>query len=322
MTWLDDMYTRDVRPDWSRRRLLGYLAATTTLSTTLPSLVRAAASPTIHMASGGELSVLSDGHLDLPPRKPYDTRIEMSQWQGLFDRYQLDPHINQPDCNITVLRNKDKLILFDIGSGANFMNTTGLLPTQLETVGIDPLDVTDVIFTHAHPDHLWGVLDNFDELLCANATHHIHQFEYDYWMDDKTLSGTAENRKTFVIGAQNRLPRLQEQLQFYNWGDEVVAGVEAIDTHGHTPGHTSFAIHNGDNTVLVAGDALTHIALSFEQPKWLISADLDPVAGAATRQMLLERSYNENLKLLAFHLPYPGLGQVDKTRQGYRFIVE
>jgi glyoxylase-like metal-dependent hydrolase (beta-lactamase superfamily II) len=268
----------------------------------------------------GMLSVLSDGQLQLPASFLRSGSADPATLDALLARYELDGDTYQPDCNITLWQSDEHTVLFDVGGGTGFMDTLGLLPGALEEAGIDPGEVTDVVFTHAHPDHLWGLLDDFDDLLYPNARYHIHRREIEYWLADDTLASTPQDRQAFVVGAQSRLPRIQEQLTVFEWGDEILPGIEAVDTHGHTPGHTSFAVHQGNKSVLVVGDALSNVALSFELPKLPSMSDQEPDVAIRTRLRLLDRLAADQMQLIAYHLPTPGFGRVERLgADRYRF---
>lgn len=274
-----------------------------------------------HTVGDGELLMLSDGHLSLPlsfllPGRP---KAEIATALMVDEA----PDALTPDCNITLLQRGDKLVLFDVGAGPNFMPSAGELPAALDEAGIDPAEVTDVVFTHAHPDHFWGLTDDFGDLLFPDATYHMSEAEWAYWSAEDTLEKTPEERKTFVVGAQNRMPLIEEQVSLFKPGTEIVQGVEAMDTSGHTPGHISFVIHGGDRPLLIGGDALTHPIISFAHPGWESGSDTDPQKAIATRKMLLDRLTADNMALVGFHLPHPGLGHVEKKGDGgYAFIAE
>lgn len=151
-------------------------------------------------AGDGEVITVSDGHLQLPmgfafPEVPKDELNQLLSANGL----PLD--MVKSDCNVTILKRGDRVIVFDVGSGPNFMPTAGMLLDNLAEAAVDPVDVTDVIFTHAHPDHLWGVTDDFDELVFPNADYRMSQAEWDFWASPDTLAAMPEERKSFVVGA-------------------------------------------------------------------------------------------------------------------------
>lgn len=306
----------------ARRRALLKAIGLSALAGTYPlSVVKAAnAEPRSVALGSGKVHILSDGHLRFAVKDVVNPATNLSEAIELLSNSNLPTDFVTPPCNVTLWQTDNQLVLIDTGSGTQFVDTVGMLPLQLESVGIDPADITDVLFTHAHPDHCWGILDDFDELLCPNATYHIHGTEYDYWMSESTLSAAPESMLGMVVGARNRLPLIQPQLKRFNWGDEVVAGIEAIDTHGHTPGHTSFAIHSGSQSLLIVGDALVHPVLSFQRPKWQWPTDANGQDAVETRVKLLERLSSEKMNLVAYHLPESGYGQVDVTNSNYRFV--
>ncbi len=277
----------------------------------------AAASPTITIGDK-EISVVSDGLMNLPlnfvlPDTPED------QIATLFKAYGLSMDGLHPDCNPTLLKTGNRVVMFDAGAGPAFMTSTGKLAANLRSAGIDASAVTDVILTHAHPDHIWGVVDDFDELLFPEATYHISQTEWNYWRAEDTLQRMPEARKAFVVGARNRFGAIGERVSFFEDGDEILSGIEAVATPGHTPGHTSFAVHGGGETVMVIGDAISNVAVSFERPDWHWGADVDQELGARTRFRLLDRLAADKGRLIGFHLPYPGAGRVVKSGNAYRF---
>lgn len=299
-----------------RRDLLAGMAAVP-MAAALPGRAWALGSAT---AGEMDITVLSDGNLTLPLDFAFPDVPKDALTAALGDAGQ-PVDMLKPDCNITLVRHGDRVILFDVGAGPNFMPDAGSLPDSLADAGIDPSEVTDVVFTHAHPDHLWGLVDDFDELIFADAAYHMNRTEWDYWRADGTLEKTPEARKSFVVGAQNRFAFLEERINLFGYGDEVLPGIEAVDTSGHTPGHTSFALHSGGDSVMIIGDAVTNVAVSFAHPDWPSGSDQDPQQGIATRKALLDRLATDAMPIVGFHMPHPGLGRVETAGSAYRFIA-
>jgi len=267
-----------------------------------------------------EIIVLSDGYLELPANYVLPESISELERDAFLSKHGPTSPF-KPQCNVTLWQIDDKLVLFDVGAGANFMPSAGQLLADLETAGIDAADITDVLFTHAHPDHLWGLLDDFDDLAFPNANYFMNAAEWDFWRASDTLSKMPEARQSFVVGAQNRMALLEDRINLFNYGDEVISGIEAVDTHGHTPGHTSFLIHQQGESLLVVGDAATHPIISFEKADWPSGSDQDAQAGKITRLALLDRLALEQTMLLGFHLPYPGAGRVERNGPLYRYVA-
>lgn len=301
----------------SRRGFLAGAAAFTASSVAGLKPTRAAIGP-IRLGEV-EVQVISDGNMVLPMNfiLPEQTPEEIA---ALLRPHGLATDSLTPDCNVTLYRSGDRLCLFDVGAGSNFQPSTGALLSNLENAGIDPTDVTDVIFTHAHPDHLWGVLDDFDDPLFSEAQYWMPQTEWDYWLADDTLAKTPEARKSFVVGAQSRFAAIEDQVNMIKPGVEVLPGVETIDTSGHTPGHMSFVIHGGGESLLVVGDAITNAVISFEKPEWRSGSDQDRDKGVKTRKMLLDRIAADRTRIIGYHLPYPGHGIAEKNGTAYRFV--
>jgi len=265
-----------------------------------------------------EITVVSDGHLVLPMGFAYP-EVPPEDLARLLAENAMPADALLPDCNVTLARIGDRLVIFDVGAGANFMPTAGKLADGLSAAGIDPADVTDVVFTHAHPDHLWGLTDDFDELVFANAEYRIGRTEWDFWSAPDTLSKVPPDRQTFVIGAQNRFAAIEDRVIFIDDGQEVLPGIEAVATPGHTPGHLSFMIQ-GAEPVLVVGDAISNAVISFARPDWPSGSDQDADLGARTRLALLDRLAGDRARAIGFHFPHPGAGLVERTAGGYRYV--
>lgn len=269
-----------------------------------------------------ELVTLSDGNLSLPAEfvfgpAPQDALAELAPRLGIDLAAPLTP-----PCNVTLLRSGDRLVLFDCGAGPAFQASAGRLIDALDAEGVAPDDITDVIFTHAHPDHLWGVLDDFDEPLFLNASHKMGRAERDYWMDPDTLQTIGEARASFAAGASRRIEAIAGMLETFEHGAEVAPGVTAVSTPGHTPGHTSFAVSAGDTTVMVIGDAVANDHVAMARPQWPSGADQDLETGAATRARLLDQLATDRMLAVGFHMAGGGLGRVDRSGDGYTFVTD
>ncbi len=270
-------------------------------------------------AGYAEIWTLSDGSLTLPMTYAYP-EVDQAELQAILSANGMASDAVTPDCNVTLLKQGDRLAIFDVGSGSNFMPTAGKLLDSLAEAGIDPADVTDVVFTHAHPDHLWGLTDDFDELVFPNALHRINQAEWDFWSSPDTLAAMPEERKSFVVGAQNRFAAIEDRVSFFKPGDAVLPGVEAVATYGHTPGHVSFMVEGGGEPVMILGDAITNSVISFERPDWPTGSDQDQQLGATTRTALLDRLAGDKARVIGFHFPHPAGGTVERQGAGYRFV--
>lgn len=266
------------------------------------------------------LTSLSDGTLTLPASMvlaplPDADRADLEERYGLGDTLT-------PPCNVTLLQTGGRNILFDVGAGPEFMSTAGFLTDALDAVGLGPEDITDVVFTHAHPDHIWGLVDDFDDLLFPDASYMIGQTEWDYWTDPNTIDTIGSSRTTFAVGAARRLERIAENISFFNDGDEIISGVAARATFGHTPGHMAFEVRSGSEAMMILGDCIGNHHVALERPDWESGSDQDQVMGAATRVSLLDQIVKDQMQVLGFHLPGDGIGRIDRLGNGYTFVPE
>ena len=279
-----------------------------------------AVSPTSHTFPLGEfeISVFSDGHLTIPTRflASNVSEAEIKAWLSQSADFVTPP------TNVTLVRTPTELILIDVGSGPHFMPGAGQLVENMKAAGIDPKAVTKVVFTHAHPDHIWGTLDDFDdEPMFPNASYVISAAEWNFWMADDVASRLPENRQNFAPGAKRNLSRIKDKLRTINAGEDIVTGIRALDTSGHTQGHLSIEITSGHDAVIVLADALTHPTISFAHPEWKPASDHhDPEHAVFTRRALLDRLATDRTQVIGFHLPFPGIGHVGRRGTAYRFV--
>lgn len=282
----------------------------------LAGSVSGAVSQVVATARQGEraISILSDGSFEMPQSMlardvPLDAIAQATKASG--------PTVSV--LNVTCFRQGDQVVVFDCGSGANFLPGTGKLAASLESAGIAPDSVTHVLFTHLHPDHFWGALDDFDTPLFPNARWHADKREVAFWTDAKVYEKLPEDRHAFAAGAQRIVKALGESLELHDAGAEWVPGVAAFDTAGHTPGHVSFELKDASGPVFVLGDALTHRIASFAHPEWRPASDHDADLAVATRRRLLDRAANEKARVIGYHLD-GAIGRVVRDGNAYRFV--
>lgn len=281
-----------------------------------------AASASSYACTLGELEIMivSDGYLTIPARALARNVPEAE----IKARIGQAADLVSPVINVTLVRTPTELVLIDVGAGPHFMPTAGKLAENMEAAGIDRKAVTKVVFTHAHPDHLWGALDDFDnEPMFPNASYVISAAEWNFWMAGNVISRLPEDRQNFAPGAQRNLNAIKDKLRTINPGDDIAAGIRAIDSSGHTPGHLSIELASGNDAVIVLADALTHPTISFAHPEWQPAGDhYDPERAVATRKALLARLASDRTRVIGYHLPFPGLGRVDRGGTAYRFVPE
>lgn len=264
-----------------------------------------------------EVTVVSDGHLVLPtallaPEAPPAARTAVLERGGSTGAEY------EPAANATLIRAGGDLILFDTG-GVGYQPSAGQLSANLAAAGIDPASVTKVVFTHGHPDHIWGTVLADGSLRFPNAAYYSGASEWDFWTSDEVWTRLPASQHPFAVGAQRQYAAVRDRVTMIRAGDEIVSGIRAIDTPGHTPGHLSFEVPGGDGLIIV-GDAVTAPWVFFPHPEWTFGFDADHEAAICSRKRLLDRAAGDRTKLIGYHWPYPGLGYAERSGSGYRFL--
>ncbi|MEP1354235.1 MAG: MBL fold metallo-hydrolase [Tateyamaria sp.] len=265
------------------------------------------------------LTTVSDGSLMLPGSFIFEP-MPKDELAPILTEHGISGERLTPECNLALYRDGTNTVLFDVGSGPDFMPTAGTIIDGLDAAGLAPEDISHVVFTHAHPDHIWGLLDDFDEPLFNDATYMMGRSEWDYWWDPDTVSSIGDARAAFAVGAKRRMEVIEDSVQLFDDGQEILPGIAAVSTPGHTPGHMSFELRNGSDSALVIGDAIGNHHVAFRKPAWISGSDQDGDMAATTRKVLFDRITSEQMQVVGFHLPQGGMGRVDKDADGYVFV--
>jgi glyoxylase-like metal-dependent hydrolase (beta-lactamase superfamily II) len=206
-----------------------------------------------------------------------------------------------------------RVLLFDTGAGAFFGDIAGKLPESMLAAGEKPASVTDIFISHAHGDHIGGLLTSNGALAFPNATIHMSAPEW------KWLSGlSADEAKNFGIQQVSALvTAIKPKVVAFEPGAELLPGiVKAVELKGHTPGHSGYRIGSGSDSVLVFGDAMHSYLVSVGKPSWQVAFDADQQLGATTRVALVKSSAVSGQRLYSEHFPFPGIGKIVKGKDG------
>lgn len=228
--------------------------------------------------------------------------------------------------NILVWKKDRQTILFDAGCGAHFGPTSGKLEQNLLAAGIRRNDVTDIILTHAHPDHLGGLANKEGVPVFANARVWIAQQEYDFWMQENPDFSGSKVDPTFAAGmvklAKTNLAAVKNRLNFFRGGETLFGYVKLEIAPGHTPGHTICRLGTGGEDLVHMGDIAHDHVLLLAHPEWGVAFDTDFEAAAKTRRAVLQNLADHRSRIFSYHLPWPGLGFVRNKGAAFEWIQQ
>jgi glyoxylase-like metal-dependent hydrolase (beta-lactamase superfamily II) len=309
---------------FDRRGLLKGLAAAASLAP-LASLglggAALAQEPTVHRFKVGTfgVTVVSDGTLTLPLSFVLPATDEAERRAILAPALRADTLVAQ--VNVAIVEAGPARVLIDTGGGPDFVPTLGKLADRLGAAGIAPESITHVVFTHGHPDHLWGVIDPLgDASMFGKARHIMTGLERDFWLKPGVEKLVPAAMEGMAAGTQRRMKQIEERIEAGRPGSEVVKGLTLVATPGHTPGHASVLVRSGSESLMIGGDALSQSIVSFEKPDWRWGPDLDPDLAIQSRKKLLDHLATDKIALLGYHLPWPGVGRVERKGTAYRFV--
>jgi glyoxylase-like metal-dependent hydrolase (beta-lactamase superfamily II) len=223
----------------------------------------------------------------------------------------------------TVVNTGTQVILFDTGNGALRREheqlqrmPDGHLAERLAQAGYRPEDIDVVVVTHGHPDHIGGLTAGGKRVF-PNARYVFGAAEYDFWTRGENVREARKfNRELFVTVCAP----LASRATFLKPGDEVVPGIRAMDAAGHAPGLMAYHIESEGKRLLIWADTCIHYVMAIQRPEWHVEVDDDKDKAVATRKRILDLVATDRLFVSGFHMPFPGIGYVERSEGGYRWV--
>jgi glyoxylase-like metal-dependent hydrolase (beta-lactamase superfamily II) len=269
-----------------------------------------------------EGTVLTDGWFGFPnPHPMVAPEASKDEFDKVMRDAFLDPASFVGQVNPVVLKIGREIVLIDAGGSP----TSGRLRANLAHAGYKPEQITGVVVSHAHSDHIGGLLDASGKPAFPNAKIFISKTEHAFWSgpaDSPNTRMPAEQVKGMAAAAAKTFAALKDRLELVAPGDKILGGLDLIDGNGHTPGHLCVAVESENDRLFVMGDLVHHHVAMFHNPDWTIAFDTDPKAAAAARKRIFPALASDRTLVLAYHLPWPGFGRIGRHGEGYWWSQE
>jgi glyoxylase-like metal-dependent hydrolase (beta-lactamase superfamily II) len=266
-----------------------------------------------------EVTALSDGTIDLPVTTLLTNTTPERVRQALARASLKDPV--ETSVNAYLVNTGAKLVLIDAGAGALFGPTVGKLVDNLKAAGYQPDQVDGIYITHMHGDHVGGLMAG-DKMVFPNAVVRADRHDAEYWLSQANMDAAPKDAKGFFQGAMASLNAYVGAGKFkpFDGATELVPGIRALASHGHTPGHSTYLVESKGEKLVLWGDLMHVAAVQFPEPAVTIKFDVDAKAAARERAKAYADAAKNGYWVGAAHIAFPGLGHLRAAGNGYAWI--
>jgi glyoxylase-like metal-dependent hydrolase (beta-lactamase superfamily II) len=268
-----------------------------------------------------ELTALYDGAIELDTKLLKNAKV--ADLQHLLARMFVGNPKMQTAVNAYLINTGNNLVLVDTGAAKLFGPSLGFVVQNMKASGYEPAQVDTVVITHLHPDHMGGLNDAGGQPLFSKAKILVPQADNDFWLSQKVADGAPDAMKPFFkMAREAAAPYLATgKWATFTEGSVPVPGIQAVNTNGHTPGHTAYAVESDGQKLLIWGDLVHAHAVQFARPGVSIEFDIDQKQAIATRRSIMKIAAYNKFLVAGMHLPFPGIGHVrDDGKGSYSWV--
>ena len=266
-----------------------------------------------------EVTVLSDGTFQMDAGKVLTNITPKELDAALAGSFLKEPV--ETSVNGFLINTGAKLVLVDTGTGTLFGPTLGKLPSNLKASGYRPEQVDEIYITHMHDDHVGG-LSADGKRVFPNAIVRAAQQEADFWLSKAHMDAAPQDSKDAFQSAMNMLNPYVSAGKFkpFDGDTELVPGIRAVATPGHTAGHTVYVVESKGQKLILWGDLMHVAAVQFADPAVTIQYDTDSGMAATQRKKVFADAAGKRCWVGGAHLSFPGIGHLRTAGSGYAFV--
>jgi glyoxylase-like metal-dependent hydrolase (beta-lactamase superfamily II) len=270
-----------------------------------------------------EITALSDGTTSLPLAKILTGTTPVKIEKTLALNHLKDPA--ETSVNAYLVNTGSKLVLIDTGAANLFGPTLGNMLSNLKAAGYAPEQIDEVYITHLHPDHVGGLM-NGDKPAFPNAVVRADQHDADFWLSKTQMQKAPQEAQKFFENAMTSLnPYIMagkfKPIIAHTGADvELVPGIKAVASYGHTPGHSFYSIESQGQKMVIWGDLMHAAAIQFPNPSISIQFDTDSKSAATQRKKAYADAAKNGYLVGIAHVSFPGVGYLKSAGLGYSWM--
>ncbi len=267
-----------------------------------------------------EIIALNDGALRRPLGEEFVTNTPLDQVKAALAAQGLPTeYVDIPFTPFLVVSG-NRRILLDTGFADNGPPTTGRLRANMEAAGFKPEDVTDVVISQFHGDHISGLRAKDGSLVFPRAKVHVPAPEHAFWLDDARMNAAPPAARGNFMNARRVFGNYPaEQLVRFEPGTAIAPGVVSSAAFGHSPGMCVFQVSSEGQNFHYVADVTNVPALFARSPDWSVTFDMDPNMARATRRRVFDAMVRDRAMTGGFHFPFPAFGTIENAGNGYQF---
>jgi len=266
------------------------------------------------MVGSTRIIALKDGDLTLPREillnLDEDTSNKISEENN---------QLTFSEINAYLIFKNDKILLVDAGCRDLFGPTCGFIHEQIAKANVKSDDITDIFFTHLHPDHVAGAIDKDSKAIFPNAEVSVIEDELNFWSKDD-FKDVEINGKNFADLNKAVIKAYGERVKTIKTNQEIISGIYPVPLPGHTPGHCGFRIDDDNDSFVQMGDVLHTPNLQLANTNISVIFDVDVELGLKSRKQVFDMVCNDKIICSGGHMLEPKFGYLERFGDGYKFI--
>ena len=267
------------------------------------------------MVGSTRVVALKDGELTLP--KEILLNVDEDTSKKLSDE---NNQLTNSQINAYLIFKNEKILLVDAGCRDLFGPTCGFVHEEIAKANVKPEDITDIFFTHLHPDHVGGSINKNGKAIFPNANVNIIEDELNFWSKDN-FEDVEINGKNMADLNKSVIKAYGENVKTIKTNEEIISGIYPVPLPGHTPGHSGFRIDDGNTSFVQMGDVLHTPNLQLADPNISVLFDIDVEQGLKSRKHAFDMVSNDRIICSGGHILEPKFGYLDKFGNGYKYVA-